>query len=114
MPNKRINLSRFARRLSVRTLAIPLDRVAIHHERGHTHRMSDAAFDYDSIPVPDRIRLVEDIWDSIASSPEQVPVTDAQRAELDRRREAYAVEPRSPVDWMDAKARITDRLRSCR
>jgi putative addiction module component (TIGR02574 family) len=76
--------------------------------------MSDAVFDYDSIPILDRIRLVEDIWDSIAASTEQVPVTDAQREELDRRRQAHETEPLPPVSWTDARARIVEQLRTCR
>ncbi|MBT8421465.1 MAG: addiction module protein [Gammaproteobacteria bacterium] len=46
------------------------------------------------IPIPDRIRLVEDIWDSIAmdvaADSASLRLTDAQRAELDWRLEAYA------------------------
>ncbi len=76
--------------------------------------MSNPAFDYDSIPVLERIRLVEDIWDSIAAFPEQVPVTDAQRAELDRRRQARDADPQPPVDWADARARISEKVRNCR
>lgn len=42
------------------------------------------------LSVAERIQLLEDLWDSIASTPELVPVTDAQKAELDRRRERFA------------------------
>jgi len=46
------------------------------------------------IPIPDRIRLVEDLWDSIATDvaidPASLRITDAQRTELDRRLEIYA------------------------
>jgi putative addiction module component (TIGR02574 family) len=37
------------------------------------------------LSVAERIQLAEDLWDSVRLSPEQVSVTDAQRAELDRR-----------------------------
>ena len=37
------------------------------------------------LPVPERIRVVETIWDSIVEHPEALPLTDEQRAELDRR-----------------------------
>lgn len=83
-------------------------------ESGHTQAMDDATFDYDSIPVLDRIRLVEDIWDSIAASSDEVPVTDAQRTELDRRRQVHEADPQPPVSWTDARARISEKLRSCR
>jgi putative addiction module component (TIGR02574 family) len=37
------------------------------------------------LPVEERLRLIESIWDSIAADPSCVPLTDAQREELDRR-----------------------------
>lgn len=33
----------------------------------------------------ERLRLVEDIWDSLTASPSDVAVPDSHRAELDRR-----------------------------
>lgn len=41
------------------------------------------------LPVDQRIRLVEELWDSIAADQEALPLTDEQRAELDRRLDAY-------------------------
>ncbi len=41
------------------------------------------------LPMSERIRLVETIWDSIAEFPEAIELSDAQRAELDRRMEVY-------------------------
>ena len=49
------------------------------------------------LPVAERIRLVEDIWDSIAAVPEAVPLTAAQRRELDRRLEAPRPHRRLPL-----------------
>jgi putative addiction module component (TIGR02574 family) len=43
--------------------------------------------------VAERIQLAEDIWDSIVAKPESLPLTDAQRQELDRRLEMYAQNP---------------------
>jgi putative addiction module component (TIGR02574 family) len=41
------------------------------------------------LPVDERIRLVEDLWDSIASDQAALPLTSEQQAELDRRLDAY-------------------------
>ena len=38
-----------------------------------------------SLRVADRLRLLEEIWDSLAETPEAIPVTDAQWKELARR-----------------------------
>jgi len=41
------------------------------------------------LPVNERIRLVEDLWDSIASDQSLLPLTSIQKAELDKRLDAY-------------------------
>lgn len=42
-----------------------------------------------NLPINEKIQLVEDLWDSIASEQEALPLTQEQRTELDRRLEAY-------------------------
>lgn len=44
------------------------------------------------LPVEERIRLVEELWDSIAEGRTALPVTPEQGAELDRRLAAYEVD----------------------
>jgi putative addiction module component (TIGR02574 family) len=64
------------------------------------------------LPVPDRIKLVEDIWNSIADEPEKVPFTAAQIKELDRRLELMRKNPGRAIPWEQAKARILERRAS--
>jgi putative addiction module component (TIGR02574 family) len=52
-----------------------------------------------SLSVEERIQLVEAIWDSIADNPEALPVTEAQRTELDRRLAAHRRDPGSARGW---------------
>lgn len=54
----------------------------------------------------ERILLVEDLWDSIAAVPESVPVTEAQREELDRRLQAYHENPHEGSPWHEVKERL--------
>lgn len=58
------------------------------------------------LSVAERIQLVEDIWDSIVAAPESLPVTEAQRQELDRRLEAYREDPATVTPWHEVKKRI--------
>jgi len=44
------------------------------------------------LPIDERIRLVEDLWDSIAADQSALALTDEQRSELDRRLDAYEVD----------------------
>jgi putative addiction module component (TIGR02574 family) len=41
------------------------------------------------LPIAERIKLVEDLWDSIAADQNALPLTPEQREELDRRLDAY-------------------------
>jgi len=45
-----------------------------------------------TLPIDKRIRLVEDLWDSIAADQAYLLVTDEQKAELDRRLNAYELD----------------------
>ena len=58
------------------------------------------------LPVPERIRIVEVIWDSIADSPEAVDLTEDQMAELDRRLAALEANPKEGSSWDEVRARI--------
>jgi len=56
--------------------------------------------------IPERILLVEDIWDSIANVPDAVSISDSQRKELDRRLQAYHSDPATGDPWDIVKKRI--------
>ncbi|HKT31340.1 MAG TPA: addiction module protein [Gammaproteobacteria bacterium] len=47
---------------------------------------------YQDIPVEERVKLVEDLWDSIAVDQNALPLTKDQKAELERRLSAYAMD----------------------
>ncbi len=62
------------------------------------------------LPPSERLQLLEDIWDSLAVAPEDVPVPDWHREELDRRLDQPA--PGPGLTWDDARAKLHDRKRS--
>lgn len=62
-----------------------------------------------SLSVPERIQLVEDIWDTIAEVPEEVGLTADQKAELDRRLDAYHQYPDEGSPWGMVRERIRSR-----
>lgn len=59
------------------------------------------------LPVEQRLHLVEELWDSIASDQEILPLTDEQRKELDRRLDAYELDgnPGRPAEIVLADIR---------
>jgi putative addiction module component (TIGR02574 family) len=70
---------------------------------------STAKIEILGLSVPERILLVEDIWDSIAEFPEEVPLTVAQKQELDMRLEAYHRDPSAGAPWAEVRERIRKR-----
>lgn len=60
-----------------------------------------------NLSVHERIRLVEDLWGSIASAQNSISLSSAQKAELDKRLDAYEVtkHPGRPVDEVISEIR---------
>jgi putative addiction module component (TIGR02574 family) len=59
-----------------------------------------------ALPVEDRVRLVEAIWDSISAVPEALPLTDWQKEELDRRLDDLEKNPEAGSTLEEVFARI--------
>lgn len=64
------------------------------------------ALGIDRLSVNERLALLGDLWDSIAAEPDQVPVTDAQKQDLDRRIAAIDANPTTGSTWEEVKARL--------
>ena len=62
------------------------------------------------LPLEERLQLVEDIWDSIAATPEAVPVPDWHKAELERRLANPA--PGPGLTWEEVQAKLRDLKRT--
>ena len=58
------------------------------------------------LTVAERILIVEEIWDSIAAEQESVKVTEAQKAELDRRIASCDASPNEGKSWEEIKRRL--------
>ena len=69
--------------------------------------MNTATLNYRSLPVSERVELVEDIWDSIAAeSSDSVQLTPEQRSELHRRLDAHRADPGSSLPWEQIRATL--------
>jgi len=58
------------------------------------------------LPVAERIRLVELLWDSIAAVPEAVSISDEWMAELNRRLAEFEADAEAGSPWEEVRARI--------
>ena len=72
--------------------------------------MSSALLDTaKSLPLADRIELIEALWESIAREGYEPDLTREQAAELDRRLEAHQQDPGDVVAWDSIKTDIENR-----
>jgi putative addiction module component (TIGR02574 family) len=55
------------------------------------------------LSIPERLALVQEIWDSIAEDNEYFELTDEQRQELDRRIESFRANPSPGRTWEEIK-----------
>ena len=60
------------------------------------------------LPVQERIRLVELIWDSVAAESDSMEISPELRAELDRRLADFEANPEAGYTWDEVKARLKD------
>lgn len=59
-----------------------------------------------SLPVVERIQLVEDLWDSIAEDSAALRLTEEQRGELDRRLDDFETTPTAGVPWDQVRSSL--------
>lgn len=66
-----------------------------------------SSVDITNLTPKERLALLEDIWDSL--NPEDVPVTEAQRGELDRRLDDFERDRDLGIPWEEVQRQIRDR-----
>jgi putative addiction module component (TIGR02574 family) len=69
--------------------------------------MASPDFDFSHLSPEERMQLAEDLWDSL---PERhVQLSEAQRAELERRRDLHVADPARGHPWRDVLDEIERR-----
>ena len=58
------------------------------------------------LTIPEKLKLIEDIWDSIVINADQIPVPQSQKQELDRRLASYQNIENQGESWEVVKQRI--------
>ncbi|MEK6589300.1 MAG: addiction module protein [Nitrospinota bacterium] len=62
-----------------------------------------------TLSIPERIQLVEDIWDTIAAEAQSIELTEDEKRIIDERLEAYHKNPELGAPWEDVYKRILSR-----
>jgi putative addiction module component (TIGR02574 family) len=57
----------------------------------------------------EKLQLVEDLWDELASTPASIPVHDWQKDELARRKANLMSNSASALSWDEVKRRVRSR-----
>ena len=63
----------------------------------------------DRLSIPEKILLLEDLWDSIASDQSSVPIPQSHIKELDRRLKRYSSHPGDILSLEELQRRIENR-----
>jgi putative addiction module component (TIGR02574 family) len=61
------------------------------------------------LETAEKLQLLEDLWDNIASQPANIPILDWQKEELIKRKAAYLQNVNLASSWDSVKARIRSR-----
>ncbi len=67
------------------------------------------ALGIDRLSVPERLALIEKIWETLGDVPPAELLTDGQKQEIERRLEKYADDPAAGAPWDEVKARLQAR-----
>jgi putative addiction module component (TIGR02574 family) len=73
--------------------------------------MSTPAIDIRGLNASERLQLIEELWDSLRAEPACVPLTDAQRRELDRRLDDIEQGETTGIPWDEVLSRVRNAMR---
>lgn len=59
------------------------------------------------LSVADRIRVAQDLWDSVADNAAGAPLSEGERELLDQRLAAYRANPDQGEDWKTVRDRVS-------
>jgi putative addiction module component (TIGR02574 family) len=66
--------------------------------------MAEPAINFGDLTIDERL------WDSLVDTSERIPLTDAQREELDRRLDDFERDPSIGIPWDEVRKRIQGQL----
>ena len=62
-----------------------------------------------NLTAPEKLQLVEDLWDDLAATPSEVPLHEWQKKELSRRKANLMSTPASGLSWDEVKLNVRRR-----
>lgn len=82
-------------------------------KRGRKVRYTEpmASIDIASLSREERLRLLDELWESLSRTPDAIPLTNAQRQELDRRLDELDHDGPVGIPWEEVLRRIRRQAR---
>jgi putative addiction module component (TIGR02574 family) len=71
--------------------------------------MPKPIIEIEKLSPEERLRLIEELWESLRMKPDAIPLTPAQRQELDRRLDEYERGETETTPWSQVKRRVLER-----
>jgi len=65
--------------------------------------------DYSQLSIPERIALAQELWDSVYEHADEIPLSEAQHQELERRWAAYESGAMTVSSWPEVKQRLSEK-----
>jgi putative addiction module component (TIGR02574 family) len=62
-----------------------------------------------NLSPPEKLQLVEDLWDDLAATPDEIPLLNWQKEELARRKANLEQHPASALTWDQIQTRLRNR-----
>ena len=88
--------------------------VAARGEKGDSALMTQRMVDVERLTPEEQLDLIEQLWDRLSRAPENVALTEAQRAEIDRRSDELDEDVRAGrplgIPWDEVFAQVRARL----
>ena len=75
------------------------------------HSLKTLPQEFESLPVEERIRYVQDLWDYITGDASSIQVPEEHRRILDERLKDYNESPDSGRPWGEVREELLDKLR---
>jgi putative addiction module component (TIGR02574 family) len=76
-------------------------------DRAGVSRINDmATIEIANLSPEERLQLLDALWESLSATPEAIPLTSAQREELDRRLDELDREGPTGIPWDEVLRRI--------
>ncbi len=70
--------------------------------------MAKLEIDINKLSPDERLDLIEELWDSLSADPSNIPLTDAQAKELDRRLDEMEKDTTLGIPWENVLAQIRE------